>query len=69
MKDTTVPRITLRCPSEAAKALGVSDETFDRHVRPELRTIKVGKYSYVSVAELQKWADSHAARELRSGRA
>jgi hypothetical protein len=66
MKSATVPRITLRCPSEAAKALGVSDETFDRHVRPELRTIKVGTYTYVTLTELQKWADSHAARELRS---
>jgi hypothetical protein len=34
MKSATVPRITLRCPTEAADALGVCDETFDRYSRP-----------------------------------
>jgi hypothetical protein len=64
----TVPRITLRCPAEAATALGISDETFNTYVRPELRTIKLGRWEYVSIKELEKWADSHAARVLRGER-
>jgi hypothetical protein len=64
-----LPRITLRVPSEAALALGVSDEFFDEHVRPDLRLIRKGRYTFVSVAELEKWADSNAARTLRGDRA
>jgi hypothetical protein len=69
MQSTTVPRITLRCPSEAAASLGVSDEFFDEHVRPELKLIRRGRYTFVSVAELSRWADANSARTLRSDRA
>jgi hypothetical protein len=64
----TVPRIALRCPSEAAAALGVSDEFFDEHVRPELRLIRKGRYTFVSVTELSRWAEDNSARTLRSER-
>jgi hypothetical protein len=60
-----IPRITLRCPSEAAESLGVSDEFFDAHVRHELRLIRKGRYTFVSVSELQRWADAQSARTLR----
>jgi hypothetical protein len=64
----SIPRITLRCPSEAAEALGVSDEFFDAHVRPDLRLIRKGRYTFVSVSELQRWAEAQGARTLRSER-
>jgi hypothetical protein len=35
------PRLALR-REEAARALGVSDETFDRHVRPDLPVVRLG---------------------------
>jgi hypothetical protein len=38
---------------EAAAALGVSPDHFDRHIRGELRTIKVGQRVLYPVAELQ----------------
>jgi hypothetical protein len=63
-----IPRITLRVPSEAATALGVSDEFFDEHVRPSLRLIRKGRYTFVSVAELSRWAETNSARALRSER-
>jgi hypothetical protein len=61
----TVPRITLRCPSEAALALGVSDEFFDEHVRPDLKLIRRGRYTFVTTTELQRWAEANSARTLR----
>jgi hypothetical protein len=60
-----IPRVTLRVPSEAAQALGVSDEFFDEHVRPELRLIRRGRFTFVAVAELQAWAEKNSARTLR----
>ena len=35
-------RLALR-RSEAAARLGVSDEIFDEHVRPHLRTVRLGR--------------------------
>jgi hypothetical protein len=61
----TVPRLMLRVPSEAAQALGVSDETFDRHIRPGLRLVQLGRFSYVTIKELERWSDSNSARTLR----
>lgn len=61
-----IPRVTLRCPSEAASALGVSDEFFDEHVRHELRLVRRGRFTFVATKELERWADSNSARTLRS---
>jgi len=58
----------LRVPTEAAQACGISDETFDRYVRPHLRLVRLGRYSYVTVKELERWSDSSSARALRSDR-
>jgi hypothetical protein len=64
-----IPRITLRCPSEAAAALGVSDEFFDEHIRSEVKLIRKGRYTFVAVSELQHWAEANGARTLRGERA
>jgi hypothetical protein len=60
----SVPRVTLRCPSEAAAALGVSDEFFDEHVRHELRLIRRGRFTFVAVKELELWAEKNASRVI-----
>lgn len=65
----TVPRLMLRVPTQAAEALGVSDETFDRWVRPHVRLVQLGRYLYVRVAELDRWAEQNSARSLRGDRA
>jgi len=57
------PRVALTRP-EAAAALGVSVDHFDRHVRPHLRSVACGKLRLWPVAELQKWAETAAEAEL-----
>lgn len=61
-----VPRLTYRL-EEAIAALGVSEEFFATHVRPELKLIRRGRLVLVPVAELQKWVATHAERTLREG--
>ena len=48
------PRLALRKP-EAAAALGVSDETFDRHVRPSLPVVRLGGTRVYPVSALERW--------------
>ena len=62
-----VPRVTLRLP-EAAAALGMSVDHFDRHVRPSLRLVQSGKLTLVPLAELEKWADRAAQMEVGAPR-
>jgi hypothetical protein len=45
---------------EAAAALAMSPDHFDRHVRGDLRTIKVGQRVLYPVSELKRWADENA---------
>lgn len=58
-----VPRVALT-RQEAAAALGMSLDSFERHVQPELKLIRRGKLRLVSVAELQRWAGESAERVL-----
>lgn len=61
-----IPRVALRVPEEAAAALGVSPDYFDKHIRPELRLIRRGRLVLASVAELECWARSNEARATGS---
>lgn len=54
-------------PDEAADALGVSRDTFDRHVAPDLRVARLGRRRLVPVAELSRWLDRHAAQAIEDG--
>jgi hypothetical protein len=58
-----IPRIALT-REEAAAALGMSLDSFERHVQPELRLIRRGRLRLVPVTELQRWADDAAERTL-----
>jgi len=58
-----VPRVALT-RAEAAASLGVSLDSFDRHIQPELRIIRRGRLRLVPVAELARWADAAAERTL-----
>lgn len=40
---------------QAATSLGISVNTFRRHVLPHVRTIAVGKVRIVPVVELERW--------------
>lgn len=58
-----VPRVTLT-PEEAAKALGMSRASFDRHVAPELKLVRRGSMVLVPVKELDRWVDRTAEPTL-----
>ena len=59
-----IPRVALT-REEAAAALGISLDSFERHVQPELRLIRRGRLRLVPVHELERWADGAAERTLR----
>jgi hypothetical protein len=68
-----VPRFTLT-RKEAAAALGVSLNHFERRVQPELKLVISGQLLLVPVLELERWVQRHArylvdaeVRQLRSG--
>lgn len=58
-----VPRIALS-REEAALALGVSLDSFERHVQPDLRLIRRGRLRLVPVSELERWAAEQAEPTL-----
>jgi excisionase family DNA binding protein len=47
---------------EAAETLGVSRDTFDEHVAPELRKVRVGRRVLYPVRELERWLEQSATR-------
>lgn len=57
-------RVTLS-KAEAAAAISVSVDYFDKRVMPDLRIITRGARVLIPVDELRKWADKSAARALR----
>ncbi len=50
--------------TEAAQALGVSDDFLREHIAPELRWVRRGRRKLVAVAELERWLEREAARTL-----
>ena len=58
-----VPRVALS-REEAAASLGISIDSFERHVQPDLRLIRRGRLRLVPVAELERWAAEQAEPTL-----
>lgn len=56
-----IPRVTLT-RAEAAVSLGMSLDSFERHVQPELRMVRRGSLRLVPVGELERWAEEAAER-------
>jgi hypothetical protein len=46
--------------TEAARALGVSINSFERHVQPELRIVRRGKLRLIPVREIERWLEENA---------
>jgi excisionase family DNA binding protein len=57
------PRLALT-PEEAAASIGISRDSFDRHVLPEIRAVRRGRLVLVPVKELEKWVDRSASLAL-----
>jgi hypothetical protein len=54
--------------SEAAEALGVSLDSFERYVQPEIRLVRRNSIRLVPVGELERWVEQNAAPTLEEGR-
>jgi excisionase family DNA binding protein len=52
--------------AEAAKSLGMSVDSFERHVQAELRLIRRGRLRLVPIVELERWLSANAARTLEN---
>ena len=59
------PRLALT-RAEAAASIGVSLDSFERYVQPELRLIRRGRLRLVPVTELERWLEMNAARVLEA---
>jgi hypothetical protein len=65
-----VNRITISTPpiavsrETAAEMVGMSIDSFERYVQPEVKIIRRGKLRLVPVEELRRWAESNAERTL-----
>lgn len=51
---------------QAADQLGVSIDTLERIVMPEVRIIRRGRVVLIPQRELEKWVEQNAARPLAS---
>jgi hypothetical protein len=60
---TSAPRLALT-RAEAANAIGMSLNSFERHVQPELRIVRRGRMRLIPVAELDRWLERNAARAV-----
>ena len=58
-----IPRLALT-REEAATALGMSVDSFERHVQPTIRMVRVGRMRLVPLRELDRWLGEHAERTL-----
>lgn len=58
-----VPRLGLT-REEAAASLGMSLDSFERHVQPTLRLVRLGRMRLVPVRELERWLEDNAGRAL-----
>lgn len=54
-----IPRLALS-REEAARALGMSLDSFERHVQPTIRLVRLGRMRLVAVAEIERWLDEAA---------
>lgn len=46
--------------AEAAAALGMSLDSFERYVQPEIRVIRRGRMRLIPCSELDRWAAENA---------
>jgi hypothetical protein len=58
-----IPRLALS-REEAAAAIGMSLDSFERHVQPTLRLCRLGRLRLVPVRELERWLEENAETTL-----
>jgi len=62
-KRRPVPRVALT-RAEAAESIGMSLDSFERYVQPEVRLVRCGRVRLVPLAELEQWVERNAERPL-----
>lgn len=67
MKRRPFPRVALR-REEAADALGVSLDHFERHIAPSLRVVYSGRVRLYGVAELERFVEREAVAPVSDTR-
>jgi hypothetical protein len=60
-----VPSLCLT-KTEAAEALAMSVDSFERYVYAELKVIRRGRLVLIPLRELERWADENAEATLSS---
>ena len=55
------PQLALSKP-DAAAALDISINSFERHVQPDLRVVRIGKLRLFPVEELERWLRENSER-------
>jgi hypothetical protein len=62
-KVAPIPRLALT-RDEAAAAIGMSLDSFERHVQPTIRLVRLGRMRLVPIREIVRWLDENAGRTL-----
>lgn len=57
------PRFALN-RAEAAASLGISMDSFERYIQPELRLIRLGRMRLIPPDELERWVSENAEKTL-----
>ncbi len=58
-----IPRLALT-REEAAASVGMSLDSFERHVQPTLRLVRLGRMRLVPIRELDRWLEDNAERTI-----
>ena len=58
-----IPRLALT-REEAAAALSMSLDSFERHVQPSIRMCRLGRMRRVPVRELDRWLEENSEHTL-----
>lgn len=68
MSERPVPRFALT-RTEAAAALGMSVDSFERFVQPDVKLVRRGRLRLVPTTELERWVERNASATLEGDRA
>ncbi len=66
MTESPTPRLALT-RAEAAAALAMSLDSFERYCQPNMRLVRIGRMRLVPVTELDRWLREHAETVLARG--
>ena len=58
-----IPRLALT-RQEAAAALGMSLDSWERHVQPSIRLVRLGRMRLIPITELERWLEENAELTL-----